>query len=194
LGGADAYEPHHLDLVLDQLKTDRIDCLVVHGVADPDKQAKQQELAVTWQEKGLVKALGVWAPGPEPEKRYGPDNPYSFMVQPYNVGTPDAAASFMAARKLGWQTYACSPFIRGWRLDSMVQRAIEDGDSGSEEEIRSRLADQMLRYSLFRPNVDKLIVAIRRIEWVAANAASVARGPLSAEEESSLLALADSVK
>jgi hypothetical protein len=75
----------------------------------------------------------------------------------------------------------------------MVKKVAEDGASGKEDEIRSFLADQMLRYSVFRKDVDMLIVAIRRIEWVAANAASVGRGPLSAEEESSLLALAASI-
>lgn len=40
----------------------------------------------------------------------------------------------------------------------------------------------MLRHSLLAPNVDRLIVAIRRVEWVAANLRNAAAGPLTAQE------------
>jgi aryl-alcohol dehydrogenase-like predicted oxidoreductase len=181
VGDAEAYQPHHIELMLDQLQTDRIDDLVVHAVGDEAADRRQEELAVQWRRQGLVGRLGVWAFSLEAVKRYGSDNPYDFMVQPYNTATPDAAEAFAAAKGLGWETLACSPFRRGWRLDTLTDlaAAFEGGDPA---DIRAALADAMLRYSLYQPNVDRLIVAMRRREWVAANAASARRGPLSETE------------
>ena len=48
--------------------------------------------------------------------------------------------------------------------------------------LRAKLADHMLRYSLFQPNVDRLIVSMRKAEWVQANVASWLSGPLSGKE------------
>ena len=45
-----------------------------------------------------------------------------------------------------------------------------------------RAADVMLRYALYGPHVDRLIVSIRKREWIAANVESMQRGPLTAEE------------
>jgi aryl-alcohol dehydrogenase-like predicted oxidoreductase len=113
LGGAAPYEPHHIKLIQDQLQTELIDCLVVHGVPDPAAHQKQVDLALSCQQQGLVHTLGLWNPGPDADKKFPALNPYSFMVQPYNVVTENAPASFTAAKKLGWNTYACSPFVRG---------------------------------------------------------------------------------
>jgi hypothetical protein len=63
--------------------------------------------------------------------------------------------------------------------------AVHDDHAGT----RTRLADQMLRYSLFSPHVDRLIVSMRRAEWVRANVASWRRGPLSSEERAWLEAV-----
>lgn len=181
VGGPSYYQPHHIDAMLEQLQVDRIDCLVVHPLSDPDQNHRQEELAAAWQARGYVGQLGTWHPGPDAEAVYGLGNPYRFMVRPYNVTTGDAAPAFAAAKRLGWQTLACSPFVRGWELDRLAQNAMRMGQ-GSQDDVRARLADHMLRYSLFQPDVDRLIVSIRRLEWVTANAASANAGPLSNEE------------
>lgn len=86
------------------------------------------------------------------------------------------------------ETLACSPFVRGWWLDKLAERA-RQVHAGEVEDPRGKLADLMLRRSLFAPNVDRLIVAIRRTEWVAANLASASRGAPTAEEDEWLDAL-----
>jgi hypothetical protein len=95
----------------------------------------------------------------------------------------DATEVFRAGRRLGWLNFACTPFGRGWTLDRLVEQEGRTGDAG----FRASLADLMLRYSLFSPEVDRLIVAMRKPEWVAPNAASVRRGPLREEERVWLL-------
>jgi aryl-alcohol dehydrogenase-like predicted oxidoreductase len=189
VGGPAHYQPHHIDLMCEQLRTERIDYLVVHSMGDPKEDRRQEELAQLWQQQGRVKRLGTWWPPADADMAFGTQSPYAFMVRPYNVTTADAPAAFAACKRLGWETLACSPFVRGWELDKMVQRE-QQSEGGATEAIRSDLADLMLRYSLFSPNVDRLIVASRKAEWVANNARSVRRGPLSAEERQRLLALA----
>jgi aryl-alcohol dehydrogenase-like predicted oxidoreductase len=177
------FQPHHLDRILEQLRSDRVEYLVLHELdgGTPDEHNRQEELAVTWRKKGYVDHLGVWDPKEDAPEKYGADNPYSFMVRPFNVKTKEAAPAFAACKGLGWQTFACSPFIRGWELDRLVENALKSEDEG-ESEIRAQLADLLLRFSLFQPNVDRLITAMRRVEWVERNAASAAKGPLSDDE------------
>lgn len=55
---------------------------------------------------------------------------------------------------------------------------------GDAETLRPLVADMMLRFSLFQRDVSRVIVAMRKIEWVARNLESVARGPLTDEETS----------
>jgi len=153
LDRAAPYEPHHIDELLDQLRTDYIDCLVVHEVdmggglgADREVERRQEELAISWQKKGYVRQLGVWEPGREPEKKYGPNNPYRFMLCPYNVAREQNAAVFTASKRMGWETYAVSPFIRGWELNKMVEKAMKL-ETTDEKAARTKLADLMLRSS-----------------------------------------------
>jgi aryl-alcohol dehydrogenase-like predicted oxidoreductase len=175
-----AYREGDLDRMLEQLGVERLARLVVHPVGDDDEDRRQTNLAQAWQADGRVVALGTWAPGDEPGVRFGVDNPYAFMVAPRNVAS-DNEASFRASKALGWTTFATSPFNRGWLLDRLVQSAVQAfGDD--PESIRARLADAMLRYSLFGPCVDRLIIGIRRPEWIAANLAAVGRGPLEEAE------------
>ncbi len=54
---------------------------------------------------------------------------------------------------------------------------------GSGETLRTSLADLMLRFSLFHRGVDRLSVAMRKIEWVGRNLESVSKGPLTGEEQ-----------
>jgi aryl-alcohol dehydrogenase-like predicted oxidoreductase len=185
VGGAAAYQPHHLQLMLDQLRTDTIDCLVVHGTGDGQEDTRQLELAMRWQQDGRVGRLGTWHPPANASEVFGAENPYSFMVRPYNVKTTDAAGAFAVCKELGWENVACSPFVRGWELDKLVEH-VQRREGGSEDATRSRLADHMLRYSVFAPNVDKLIVAMRKVQWVGANSRSVQRGPLTRDEARSL--------
>jgi aryl-alcohol dehydrogenase-like predicted oxidoreductase len=182
LDGAAPYQPRHIDELLEQLQTSFIDCLVVHPVSGGTEiNIHQEELAISWQREGFVGKLGTWAPGEDAVRRFGVPNPYEFMVRSLNIATADAAPAFAACKRLGWQTYAASPFIRGWELDKMVAKA---GKSfkGSELDLRARLADHMLRYSLYHPNVDRVITAMRRVEWVFSNIESVHRGPLTESE------------
>jgi aryl-alcohol dehydrogenase-like predicted oxidoreductase len=136
---------------------------------------------VQWKEEGLVGRLGVWHPAADAEQVYGRASPYSFMVRPYNVTTADAGPAFAACKRLGWETLACSPFVRGWELDKRAERA-QAWDNENKEAVRARLADHMLRSAVFAADVDKLMGAVRRTEWVMRNVESERRGPLHAEE------------
>lgn len=192
------YEPGHVDAILSELRVDYVDRLVVHPPYEDDETATEAGhrrglgIAQRWVEEGLVGELGTWAPGPDADVEYGQDNPYSFMVQPYNVDTDDAPESFAAAKRLGWDTVAVTPFVRGWKLDEMVATASERSDD-PEPELRSRLADHMLRYSLFQPNVDRLVVGMRKVEWIHRNVESGEQGPLSDDEKDWLFSIADQV-
>ena len=141
---------------------------------------------------GTVGRLGTWAPPADADQAFGADNAYSFMVCPRNVTTPGVDAVFASCRRLGWETLACSPFVRGWHLDKMVVAAA-GRVAGDGAEVRARLADLMLRHSLFAPDVDRLIVAIRDPRWVAANAESCRRGPLNQAEQSLLASIVSDV-
>jgi aryl-alcohol dehydrogenase-like predicted oxidoreductase len=192
VGGPSYYQPHHIECLLEQLQTDYVDDLVVHAMGDESENRRQQALAVSWQEQGLVGALGVWHPGADAKERYGSrrgsaHNPYRFMVRPYNVTSAGAEPAFATAKRLGWETLACSPFVRGWELDRLVERA--ELTHAGPEDLRAKLADHMLRYSLFAPHVDRLIVSMRKVEWVHANVASWRRGPLSSDERAWLESL-----
>ncbi|MBI4556872.1 MAG: aldo/keto reductase [Candidatus Hydrogenedentes bacterium] len=176
-------EERHLQQFSDELQTDYIDCLVLHELDQgTEEQHKRQEaLAVGWQKQGYVKQLGVWAPGENALEKYGLNSPYSFMVRPYNIKSGDLSPIFAACKKLGWQNFACSPFIRGWELDKMLKKAA-NVERGNEGALRAKLADLMLRFSLFQPNVDRLICAMRRVQWVGTNVESCHRGPLNDSE------------
>ena len=167
VGGHAPYEPQHIHQMLRELQSEHIEHLVVHPVSDPAAQERQEALAVSWQQAGHVGRLGTWMPPldtPQP-------GPYAFAVAPCNVtNADDATPRFAAYKALGWEILATSPFVRGWELDKQVAGQGKD---------KATVADEMLRFSVFFPNVDKLIVAMRRPEWVAINCASVARGGLS---------------
>lgn len=184
LDPAAPYEPRHIGELLEQLRTSWIDCLVIHRIdhADEAHHEAQIALALEWKAKGYVRSLGVWEPRADEEDRFRECNPYEIMIQPLNIRTAEAAApSFAAGKRLGWKTFAVSPFIRGWELDAMVEKACAI-EGGRDAEVRTRLADHLLRFALFHPDVDRVVTAMRRPEWIAANVASVNRGPLSPVE------------
>jgi len=135
-------EPHHLDAMREDLQTDRIDEVVVSPVATrhcPERQKEQEAVAARWKADGSLRLLGTYRPGADADRRFGPDNPYDFQVQPHNV-EEDATEVFRACGKLGWTNFACTPFGRGWTLDRIV-----------EQEGRAADAAFVLRRSYPRP-------------------------------------------
>lgn len=174
-----AYEPEHVDVVLDQLRTDRVERLVVHPWEEDGDQVLSTDLPRRWQSEGLVGELGTW--NPDSMDAFDADDPFSFVVEPYNVARRAAAETFAGARALGWETLAVSPFVRGWTLDDLVAAAVEL-EGGDADDHRARLADHMLRFSLYGPDVDRLVVAMRRVEYVSRNVESARKGPLDDDE------------
>jgi aryl-alcohol dehydrogenase-like predicted oxidoreductase len=189
VGGPRCYEPDDLERMCEQLHTTVIDLLVVHAMGQPEEDRRQEALAREWVRRGKVRRLGTWHPGPDVAVVYGTASPYSFMVRPYNVSTADAGPAFEACAGIGWQTLACSPYVRGWELDGIAGR-LAARDGGTADSLKPRLADCMLRYSLCAPHVDRLIVSMRDPDLVARNVASEARGALSAAEREWLLGAA----
>lgn len=158
--------------------------MCIHELGD-DRQAEnqqQQELCAAWLKQGEISRLGIWNPGANAAAKYGTDAPFSFMVRPFNIVNSDSAA-FAACAALGWECFACSPFVRGWDLDKLVEAA---GAGISAAQV----ADRMLRFSLHQGFVSGLVTASRRVEWLATNLQSASRGPVSEEELQQLLGLA----
>ena len=180
VGGPAYYQPQHIEQMLEQLQTSWIDGLVVHNLEDPAENERQLALAQTWQARGYVKRLGLWNPPPQVEQVYRPEA-FSFMVCPFNITTPAASQVFAMGRALGWENLACSPFVRGWELDKLAQR-VAQAHGLSASAARRQTADILLRYALYGPQVDRLIVSIRKQVWIEPNIESVRRGPLTLDE------------
>ena len=174
-----AYRPGAIDAILDQLRTDWVDGLVLVPVPDREENERQIDLLKEWRRRGYVRSLGLWVEDATIVDHRRRDDSFRFAIRPFNVTTADAAPVFPACKAAGWETIATSPFFRGWELDRMVA-------AGGE---RAVLADAMLRYALFQEGVDRVIVAMRKVEWIGRNLASVARGPLTTDERRRLLAL-----
>lgn len=182
------YRPGHIDIVLEQVRSTWVDCLVVLPLDDAEENQRQEELVTEWRRRGYVRSLGLWVPNRATVERYGDGNPFRFAIRPFNITTSDAASVFAACKTRGWETIATSPFSRGWELDKILAAASARG-YGDAESLRPVLADLMLRFSLFQRDVDRVVVAMRKVEWVIRNAESVARGPLTANERHRLLDL-----
>jgi aryl-alcohol dehydrogenase-like predicted oxidoreductase len=182
VGKPEYYRPGHIDLILEQLRTTFVDGLVVVALDDPEENQRQQELLIEWRRRGYARSLGLWAPDQAIVQRYRTDNPFQLAIQPFNITTDDDASVFAACKRSGWQTLATSPFARGWELDRMTAAASARG-YGAPEALRPMLADLMLRFSLFRRDVDRVIVGMRKVEWIPRNLESVSRGPLTTEEQ-----------
>jgi aryl-alcohol dehydrogenase-like predicted oxidoreductase len=181
VGLPEYYRPGHIDVILEQLRTAYVDCLVVVPLDDPEENQRQEDLVIDWRTKGYVRSLGLWISDPAVIQRARDRNPFRFAIRPFNVTTDDAAPIFAACKTAGWETLATSPFFRGWELDRVISAASARG-YGDPETLRPALADLMLRFSLFQRDVDRVIVAMRKVEWVKRNLESVSRGPLTAEE------------
>ncbi|GMV82006.1 MAG: hypothetical protein AMXMBFR7_31900 [Planctomycetota bacterium] len=185
LVGPTPYGEPHLDRMLQQLRTDRIDLLVVHPAGSAEEHAKQVEVARRWRDAGRVGALGTWAPS-EALLNRSPD-PYAFFVHPRNPAQP-SDQFFSTGAAHGWRGFATSPFNRGWLLDTLVMAAHAD-EGVQPEEARTWLSDALLRFALFAPGVDHVIVGIRKLEWIERNRASLASGPLAENESARLMRL-----
>ncbi len=159
------YEAQHLAVMCEELQTDFIDILVVHGVENPVEQARQEALATEWLAEGKVGRLGTWWPSLSAER-----GPYDLAIYPCNPTVADTEERFSRYKSVGWETFGTSPFVRGWELEKRVS------ESGKPKEA---VADELFRWAAFHPNVDKLIVSMRRPEWVSVNLESLARGPLT---------------
>jgi aryl-alcohol dehydrogenase-like predicted oxidoreductase len=181
VGEAEYYRPQHIEVILEQLRSAYVDCLVVVSLDDPEENQRQEELAIEWLRKGYVRSLGLWVPDPATIELHRHQNPFRFAIRPFNIATDDAAPIFAACKMSGWETLATSPFFRGWELDRIIAEASARG-YGEAETLRPVLADLMLRFSLFQRNVDRVVVAMRKVGWIARNLESVARGPLTARE------------
>jgi aryl-alcohol dehydrogenase-like predicted oxidoreductase len=181
VGEPSYYCPGHIDTILEQLRTSYVDCLVMVPLDHPEKNQQQEELLLGWQKQGYVRSLGLWLSDPAIIEQYRNKHSFRFAIRPFNITTDDAAPVFAACKMAGWETLATSPFFRGWELDSMVAEASACA-CGSAETLRPMLADLMLRFSLFQQGVDRVIVAMRKFDWISRNLESVSRGPLTGEE------------
>jgi len=175
------YRPNHIDLILEQLHTDHVDCLVAIPLDDPEENQRQVELLIEWQRKDYVRSLGLWIQDPSAIERFQHGNPFRFAIRPFNITTDEAAPTFAACKLAGWETVATSPFRRGWELDKMIAAAWARG-YGDVESLRPIVADLMLRFSLFQRDVDRVIIGMRKVEWIKRNVESVSKGPLTADE------------
>ena len=169
------YEPPHIDVMLAELQTDRIDLLVIHAEDDPETLHRELGLAETWVAEGKVRQIGLGMAELRHVDQLPGRHPVTHVLAPYNAFNRDAAALFARARELGLQTVAMSPFIRGWKLQ-------EIGEDTAE------VAAILLRWVVSQPLVDWVIVSMRKREWVQANLEAVARGPLTPEEAARLAA------
>jgi aryl-alcohol dehydrogenase-like predicted oxidoreductase len=181
VGKPEYYQPHHIDVILEQLQTDYIDCLVAISLNDPEQNQRQEELLTEWRGKGYVRSLGLWIQDSANIEQFRHDNPFRFAIRPFNITTDEAAPIFAACKMSGWETLATSPFLRGWELDRMIAAAVARG-YGDAETLRPIVADLMLRYSLFQRNIDRVIIGMRKIEWIKRNVESVSKGQLTANE------------
>jgi len=179
--GPECYQPYHIQMILEQLHIDYVDCLVLIPSNDPKEDRPQVELLVDWRRKGYVRFLGLWVQDAQTIERFRNDNPFRFAIRPFNITTDEAAPTFAACKLAGWETVATSPFRRGWELDKMIAAAWARG-YGDVESLRPIVADLMLRFSLFQRDVDRVIIGMRKVEWIKRNVESVSKGPLTADE------------
>jgi aryl-alcohol dehydrogenase-like predicted oxidoreductase len=178
LGGPAEWTQERFDLACEQCQRDIIDLLVVHPVPDPAAQARQEALAVDWLDQGLVSALAAWSPNRQ-RVSISP-TPYSILVHPCNPAQGSQLGIFPLAKIHGWETWGCSPFVRGYDLDRAVEKSGED---------RAQLASDLLRFARHQPSVDALIVSMRHHSLVAANREAEDLGPLPVERRQELEAL-----
>ncbi len=167
------YEPHHIDLMLSELQTDRVDILVIHAGDDERMLRRSLHLAGEWVRAGKVRRIALGMVGMQHVRSLPEGHPVTHIFAPYNAFNREVLPVFEEAKRRGLSVVAMSPFIRGWKLDEI-------------EEDKALVADILLRWVAGQELVDHVIVSMRRAEWVGANLLSIARGPLSVEEQDRL--------
>ncbi|REE85167.1 aryl-alcohol dehydrogenase-like predicted oxidoreductase [Paenibacillus taihuensis] len=168
LVGFSRYEPHHIDVMLQELQTDRIDVLVIHTHDDEHRLRQEMDLAKRWMDHGKVGTIGLGMVEPSHLDRLPADHPVTHVLAPYNIAHQRTQETFVIAKEMGLTTVALSPFVRGWKLD----------------EIESdQAADLLLRWVTEQEIVDKVIVSMRKQEWIHSNLQAARRGRLSDEEK-----------
>lgn len=170
LVGYTPLEPYHIETMLEELQTGYIDTLVIHVHGDIVKLRQEMELAEQWMNEGKVKKIGLGMVRLEHLLQLEKHHPVTHVLAPYNAFHQEAKAMFMKAREMGLTTVALSPFIRGWKLDEI----------GGE---KAAAADVLLRWVAEQDVIDRVIVSMRKEEWIHSNLRAVDRGPLSGQEQ-----------
>ncbi|TVY01498.1 aldo/keto reductase [Paenibacillus cremeus] len=167
------YEPHHIDVMLEELQTNYIDILVIHVHKNTEELHKELDLAKKWMQEGKVKKVALGMVKLEHLCQLLTDHQVSYVLAPYNAFNQGAKEMFLKAKEMGMTAIALSPFIRGWKLDEI------GGNKGSVAEI-------LLRWVAGQRLIDRVIVSMRKEEWVHTNLTAIDRGPLTQQEESKL--------
>jgi len=191
VGEAECYRPEHIQMMLEELRTGYIDCLVMVPLDDPEANLRQVELIGAWQRKGYVRSLALWTADPLRVEHYRSGSPFQYAIRPFNISMEDVLPFFTVWKRSGLKTLATSPFGRGWELERRIAEAVSRGH-GKAETLRPVIADLMLRFCLFQRDIDAVIVAIRNLAWVKLNIASVSKGSLTDKELGWLRALSGS--
>ncbi|NHN32982.1 aldo/keto reductase [Paenibacillus agricola] len=163
------YEAHHIDIMLEELSTNRIDTLVIHRHDNKERLLQEFELVRQWLASGKIKRVALGMVKGDDLLQLDASAPISCVLAPYNAFTREAEAIFIDAKARGYEVIALSPFVRGWKLDEIG-------------EDKAKVADILLRWAVGSELVDLVIVSMRKSEWVATNLATVQRGALSDEE------------
>ncbi|RAP77165.1 aldo/keto reductase [Paenibacillus montanisoli] len=169
LVGFSCYEPHHIDMMLKELQTDYIDVLVIHAHEDERKLRQEMDLAKRWVDEGKVRRVGLGMVGPDHLAGLPADHPVTHVLAPYNLFHQGAKDTFGMAKEMGLTTVALSPFIRGWKLNEIAAD-------------KNQTADLLLRWVTGQQLVDRVIVSMRKREWVQSNLQAVKRGLLTEKE------------
>lgn len=164
LVGPTPYQPEHLGVMLAELKTNRIDLLVIHAHDDTDGLNRELALAREWQAAGLVKSVGLGMVEARHLETLPDGHPVTHVLAPFNVFNPAAARTFEKAKATNRTTVAMSPFVRGWKMDEMVRAAGAD---------KADVADLLLRWTAFAPFVDYVDVSMRNAACVETNRLSL---------------------
>ncbi|QHW33799.1 aldo/keto reductase [Paenibacillus rhizovicinus] len=163
------YEPQHLDLMLEELQTDAIDLLVIHAHDDTAKLREELALAQDWVQAGKVKQVALGMAQLGHLRQLPAVHPISAVLAPYNAFHREAKEMFEAAKSLGMDAIALSPFVRGWKLDEI----------GADKNTAAAI---LLRWVAAEPLVDHVVVSMRKAEWVHSNLRAVGEGPLTEAE------------
>jgi len=185
VGNPEPFQPHHMDIILEQLRSSHVDCLVAIPQEDDELNIRQVELVTEWQRRGYAHSLGLWAEDTPLTRRYRESGQFDVAIRPFNAATThDAIDDLARFGRLGWETLVTSPFFRGWELDRIVAASVSR--RGNPDVLRATLSDLMLRHALFKSHADGIIVAMRQVRWINRNLESIAKGPLSAWEQREL--------